>query len=75
LNGFEKENNGELIYFICGHKDERFRTKESIPGLFLRRLFVLMPGLVRHAMADFERMGDAIATSAATLWTIFENTF
>jgi ankyrin repeat protein len=64
--------NTTVIYFICDNKHEHFRTKECVLRAVLHQLLVIHPDLVKHALPYFKAMKDAVATSAATLWNIFE---
>jgi ankyrin repeat protein len=64
--------NTTVIYFICDNKHEHFRTKECVLRSVLHQLLVIHPDLVEHALPYFKTMKDAVATSAATLWNIFE---
>jgi ankyrin repeat protein len=64
--------NTTVIYFICDNKHGNFRTKECVLRSLLHQLLVIHPDLVKHALPYFKAMKDAVATSAATLWNIFE---
>jgi ankyrin repeat protein len=72
IESFRKSND-KVVYFICDNKHADFRTKESILGSLLHQLLVSNPILVRHATAHYKYKKESIATSAATLWTIFED--
>jgi ankyrin repeat protein len=72
IESFRKSND-TVVYFICDNKHADFRTKESILGSLLHQLIVSNPILVRHATAHYKYKKESIASSAATLWAIFED--
>jgi len=62
-----------VIYFICDNKHEHFRTKECILRSLLHQLIIAHPELLKYALPHFKTMKEAMATSAATLWTMFQD--
>jgi hypothetical protein len=72
IKSLRERPNTTVIYFICDNKHEHFRTKECVLRSVLHQLLVIHPDLVKHALPYFQTMKEAVATSAATLWNIFE---
>lgn len=62
-----------VIYFICDNKHEHFRTKECILRSLLHQLLRAHPEFLKYALPHFQTMKEVMATSAATLWTIFQD--
>lgn len=62
-----------VAYFICDNKDMHFRTKEAILRFLLHQIMVANQSLARHAVDHYKHMENSMASSAATLWGIFEN--